>query len=211
MEAKDEKPNYSNRRKTFHFSKKNDDLLQYLNQKDTKEQSAFIMRLIREEMENEGKPDPLQSLQEQLNQALAEIKRLKENLANPIPVSVESINANNGGVDEEIINRLFVMLADIKHSNEQNFNDMKNLANPIPVSVESINANNGGVDEEIINRLFVMLADIKHSNEQNFNDMKNLLIKGVNIDVVATEEASEDSEELSDEEFDELFDDDLDF
>ena len=164
MEAKDEKPNYSNRRKTFHFSKKNDDLLQYLNKKDTKEQSAFIMRLIREEMENEGKPDPLQSLQEQLNQALAEIKRLKENLANPIPVSVESINANNGGVDEEIINRLFVML-----------------------------------------------ADIKHSNEQNFNDMKNLLIKGVNIDVVATEEALEDSEELSDEEFDELFDDDLDF
>ena len=40
--------------------------------------------------------------------------------------------------------------------------------------------------------------------------MKNLL-KGVNIDVVATEEVSEDSEELSDEEFDELFDDDLDF
>ncbi|WP_317327180.1 hypothetical protein [Turicibacter sanguinis] len=48
-----DKKTYSNRRKNFHFSKKNDDLLQYLSQKDTKEQSAFIMRLIREEMEME--------------------------------------------------------------------------------------------------------------------------------------------------------------
>ena len=156
METKEEKTNYRNRRKTFHFSQKNDDLLQYLNSKDTKEQSTFIMRLIREEMEREKNGDPLAILQVQLNQALEELNRWKEKLANPTPVE------------------------------------------------------GGGIDEEIINRLFVMLADIRHSNEQNFNDMKNLL-KGVNIDVVATEEVSEDSEELSDEEFDELFDDDLDF
>lgn len=135
MEAKEEKTNYRNRRKTFHFSKKNDDLLQYLNSKDTKEQSAFIMRLIRQAMESEGKPDPLQSLQNQLSEALAEINRLKENLANPIPVSVESINTNGGGMNEETINRLFVMLADIKHSNEQNFNDMKNLLKGVNIDV----------------------------------------------------------------------------
>ena len=163
METKEEKTNYRNRRKTFHFSQKNADLLQYLNSKDTKEQSTFIMRLIREEMEREKNGDPLAILQVQLNQALEELNRLKEKLANPTPVEVTATAVEGGGIDEEIINRLFVMLADIRHSNEQNFNDMKNL------------------------------------------------LKGVNIDVVATEEVSEDSEELSDEEFDELFDDDLDF
>ena len=105
------KENYRNRRKTFHFSKKNDDLLQFLNSKETKEQSKFMMRVIREAMENEGKQDPLKSLQAQLNQALDEIQRLKENLANPIPVSVQN---EGSGIDEEVINRLFVMLADIK-------------------------------------------------------------------------------------------------
>ena len=152
METKEEKTNYRNRRKTFHFSQKNDDLLQYLNSKDTKEQSTFIMRLIREEMEREKNGDPLAILQVQLNQALEELNRLKEKLANPTPVEVTATAVEGGGIDE----------------------------------------------------------DIRHSNEQNFNDMKNLL-KGVNIDVVATEEVSEDSEDLSDEEFDELFDDDLDF
>ena len=121
------------------------------------------MRLIREEMEREKNGDPLAILQVQLNQALEELNRLKEKLANPTPVEVTATAVEGGGIDEEIINRLFVMLADIRHSNEQNFNDMKNL------------------------------------------------LKGVNIDVVATEEVSEDSEDLSDEEFDELFDDDLDF
>lgn len=139
MEIKEEKTNYRNRRKTFHFSQKNDDLLQYLNSKETKDQSAFIMRLIREAMEKEGKPDPLQSLQEQLNQALAEIKRLKESLTNTISTPVESINTNIDGMDDEIINRLFVMLADIKHSNEQNFNDMKNLLKGVNIDVKGIN------------------------------------------------------------------------
>ncbi len=42
----DKKKTYSNRRKTFHFSKKNDDLLQYLNQKDTSSISHYIVIMV---------------------------------------------------------------------------------------------------------------------------------------------------------------------
>ena len=189
MEAKEEKKNYSNRRKTFHFSQKNDDLLQYLNQKDTKEQSIFIMRLIREEMEREKNGDPLVPLQTQLNQALEELNHLKEKLANPTPVEIA------------IQERLEQTLGELNH--------LKNkLVNPTPVEVTTTAVEGSGMDEETINRLFVMLADIKHSNESNFNDLKNAL-KGAQIEPSETEEPQE--EEMSDEEFDDLFDDELDF
>ncbi|MCU7197963.1 hypothetical protein [Turicibacter sanguinis] len=120
----DKKKTYSNRRKTFHFSKKNDDLLQYLNQKDTKEQSAFIMRLIREEMEREKNGDPLDSLKSQLEKALTEINQLQTELCflNARPVSETNF-------DDEIINRLFMMLADIKRENSHQFNSLKHLLN----------------------------------------------------------------------------------
>ena len=148
------KENYRNRRKTFHFSQKNDDLLQFLNSKETKEQSKFMMRVIREAMENEGKQDPLQSLQAQLNQALDEIQRLKENLANPIPVAVQN---EGSGIDEEVINRLFVMLADIKHSNEQNFAEMKQMlqgANVIPTENIIVHSESEELTDEEFDDLF---------------------------------------------------------
>ena len=149
------KKTYRNRRKTFHFSQKNDDLLQYLNSKDTKDQSAFIMRLIRDAMEREKNPDPLHELQQQLNQALAEINRLQEKLANPTPISVGSINTSEGGIDEETINRLFIMLADIKHSNEQQFSQMKNLLSKgVNIDVVEIEPEQKELTDEEFDALF---------------------------------------------------------
>lgn len=131
MSTTEEKISYTSRRKTFHFSQKNEDLLQYLNSKDTKEQSAFIMRLIREEMEREQHGDSLSKLQDQLEKALEEINQLKTALANQ-PKSEVPVQTNT--IDDELINRLFMMLADVKRENNQNFEELKNKLNHVQVS-----------------------------------------------------------------------------
>lgn len=131
MSTTEEKTSYTSRRKTFHFSQKNEDLLQYLNSKDTKEQSAFIMRLIREEMEREQKGDSLSKLQDQLEKALEEINQLKTALANQ---PKQEVQVQQNTIDDELINRLFMMLADVKRENTQNFEELKNKLNHVQVS-----------------------------------------------------------------------------
>ena len=135
MSTTEEKISYTSRRKTFHFSQKNEDLLQYLNSKDTKEQSAFIMRLIREEMEREQKGDSLSKLQDQLEKALEEINQLKTTLANQPKTEVQ---VQQNTIDDELINRLFMMLADVKRENNQNFEELKNKLNHVQVSESQI-------------------------------------------------------------------------
>lgn len=123
--------NYTNRRKTFHFSKNNEDLLQYLNSKNTKEQSTFVMRLIREEMERERGNDDLAPLKAQLDRALDEIAQLKLLLANK---SMEQQSVT----DDELINKLFMMMADVKRETNQNFEELKNKLNHVQISDSSV-------------------------------------------------------------------------
>lgn len=158
VEVKEEKTNYSNRRKTFHFSKKNDDLLQYLNKKDTKEQSAFIMRLIREEMEREQFGDPLLKLQDQLDKALDEINQLREELTKR-PVS--DVQTQGNTLDDEVVNRLFMMLADAKRENANNFEELKAKLSNIQVidAVHIETSQQTNTDEELSNDEYDELFD----------------------------------------------------
>lgn len=100
------------RRKAFYFSKKNDDLLDYINSLEKQEQSKYIMRLIRFDLENkeEEYKSEIASLKLKLSTAYEEIEQLKEEL-------IKS-KSNSAGIDDEVMNKVLFTLADIKRDND---------------------------------------------------------------------------------------------
>lgn len=100
------------RRKAFYFSKKNDDLLDYINSLEKQEQSKYIMRLIRFDLENkeEEYKSEIASLKLKLSTAHEEIEQLKEELI--------KCKSNSTGIDDEVMNKVLFTLADIKRDND---------------------------------------------------------------------------------------------
>lgn len=100
------------RRKIFYFSKKNDDLLEYVNSFEQQEQSKLIMKLIRFDLEKKEKDYQveIESLKHQLDEAKSEIEELKEELIR--------CRSTGAGIDEEVLNKVLFTLADIKRDND---------------------------------------------------------------------------------------------
>lgn len=100
------------RRKAFYFSKKNDDLLEYINSIDQQDQSKYIMKLIRFDLENKEAEyqAEIDSLKNQLNEATSTIEELKEELIN--------CKSKSAGIDDEVMNKVLFTLADIKRDND---------------------------------------------------------------------------------------------
>lgn len=114
--------NYVSRRKSFHFSQKNDDLLQHLNAQEM-DQTAYIMSLIRKDKEekesrhSEGDtPSEILELKSQLDEALLEIKNLKEELPNMVIKS--EVEHTSSSSENETMSFILQMLSEIKRDTE---------------------------------------------------------------------------------------------
>lgn len=130
--------NYVNRRKSFHFSQKNDDLLKHLNEQEM-DQTAYIMSLIRKDMEEKNSEETNSSefleLKNRLDEALLEIKTLKEELPN-ITVKLEENNPttdNNGSMDF-----ILQILSEIKKDTDQLKDMVKNADLRLSNEVEQV-------------------------------------------------------------------------
>ncbi len=122
--------NYVNRRKSFHFSKKNDDLLKHLNEQEM-DQTAYIMSLIRKDKEEKearssgqtNSPEFLE-LKNRLDEALHEIKTLKEELPN-MTAKVE-VETNSSATDNDTMSFILQMLSEIKKDTDSLKDMVKN-------------------------------------------------------------------------------------